>query len=779
MSDPCETDFRDVPDDQLAAANALCDRFESAWRSGIRPALASFTEDADGLSTDSVLRLLIPLDIDYRRLAGENPVAADYLAQFPTAGLAWLSSAPVSGLPPPASSLRPQALGDYQLQEQLGSGGMGVVYKAWHARMRRHVAIKVVHESLAGQSDLAQRFAREVVAAAQLSHPNIVRAYDAGEHEGKLYLVTEYIEGADLARRVKQHGPCGVRQAVDYAIQAARGLEYAHAHGITHRDIKPSNLLLDAHGTIKILDLGLARLEDAAPLAERADDMLTTSRAILGTVDYMAPEQAIDPRAADARSDIYSLGCTLYYLLTGRSCYDGATFFERLLAHREQPLPSLATGMPNVPPALDGVLHRMIAKRPDERYARITDLITDLSTLAKILPADETRLSHSVAGASHWPLAAVSESRWQRTAPNLSQNATLVESDRRSVHSGHGKAKFLWGSIAVAAIAALAYSATRRPLADQPPDEKPPQPPPMAVVPFSADDARAHQRRWAEHLVTPVQIEHPSGVRLVLVPPGRFTMGTDPDQLRELVKSRPTAEEVELLASESPPHDVEITRPYYLAATEVTVGQFRRFVDATGYRSEAEKPGAKAWGWTDKGWIVGSGYNWKDRGEIPTTDAHPAVNLTWNDAVAYCEWLTKSSGGAATYRLPTEAEWEFACRAGTDEAWHSVTESALPEYAWLVFNSNQRPHPVGRKRPNALGLYDMHGNTKEWCADRYQADYYAVSPRRDPTGPLRGVNRVIRGGRAPNAPWLARSSMRHRAHPTSTFEGGFRVARDL
>jgi formylglycine-generating enzyme required for sulfatase activity len=153
--------------------------------------------------------------------------------------------------------------------------------------------------------------------------------------------------------------------------------------------------------------------------------------------------------------------------------------------------------------------------------------------------------------------------------------------------------------------------------------------------------------------------------------------------------------------------------------------------------------------------------------------------LTWNDAVAYCRWLTESSGGDAEYRLPTEAEWEFACRAGTVEPWHSGTETALREYAWLVFNSSQRPQAVGRKRPNALGLYDMHGNTKEWCADRYQSGYYAISPSRDPMGPLTGETRVVRGGRAPNAPHLARSASRHHAHPSSTFEGGFRVARDL
>ena len=286
----------------------------------------------------------------------------------------------------------PLVLGSYVVLDYIGAGGMGQVLKARHRRMKRLAAIKILADDLTDSPEALDRFHREVEAAARLSHPNIVITHDADECDGVHYLVMEYVPGRDLASVVEAEGPLNVPLAVECVLQAARGLEYAHSQNIVHRDIKPSNLLLtqtssapghpSSRPEIKILDMGLARLAPHRPhFGEAVDDAtaLTAPGQVMGTVDYMSPEQAEDSHAVDHRTDIYSLGCTLYRLLAGRPPYGGTTVMKKLLAHREAEIPSLQTYRPDVPANLNAVFGKMVAKRPEDRFQSMTELIEGLT----------------------------------------------------------------------------------------------------------------------------------------------------------------------------------------------------------------------------------------------------------------------------------------------------------------------------------------------------------------------------------------------------------------
>ena len=279
-------------------------------------------------------------------------------------------------------------IGNYVVMSRLGAGGMGTVYKARHRSMNRTVALKVLTRETGGQSSMAQRFQREVETIAQLSHPNIVMAFDAGEDDKGLYLVMEFVDGRDLSCEVAQTGPLSIADATDCTLQAARGLACAHEHGIVHRDVKPANLLRDRAGVVKVADLGLARLATAE--ANSVTASLTQAGNILGTADYIAPEQAMDSANVDHRVDIYSLGCTLFFLLAGRPMYSAGSLMALLLKHRDAPIPSLCEARPDVPAELDEIYRRMAAKKPEDRYATMAEVVRALEGVRKAVNLSET-----------------------------------------------------------------------------------------------------------------------------------------------------------------------------------------------------------------------------------------------------------------------------------------------------------------------------------------------------------------------------------------------------
>jgi eukaryotic-like serine/threonine-protein kinase len=252
--------------------------------------------------------------------------------------------------------------GKYKVLDQLGSGGMGTVYLCEHRYMRRRVAIKILPPEKGHSPLILQRFMREAQAVARLDHPNIVRAHDIGQHGELFFLVLEYIEGINLHQLVQDHGRLTIARAVNYTVQSALGLHHAHSHALIHRDVKPANLLLDRNGFVKLLDLGLARFSDDRNAADSQ-----SQGGVLGTADYIAPEQALDAEAADARADIYSLGCTLYYMLSGHPVFDGGTVSQKLIKHQTASPTPITAVRPETPRGLADILCRMLSKDPMSR----------------------------------------------------------------------------------------------------------------------------------------------------------------------------------------------------------------------------------------------------------------------------------------------------------------------------------------------------------------------------------------------------------------------------
>ncbi len=666
------------------------------------------------------------------------------------------------------------------------------------------------------------------------------------------YLAMEYVEGKDLATVVKERGPLPVQQAVECILQAARGLQYAHGKGIVHRDIKPGNLLLDNEGTVKILDMGLALIagsEAALGGAER----LTTTGQVMGTCDYMAPEQSLDTHQADARADIYSLGCTLYRLLTGHPPYQGETFAKLFLMHLESPIPSLCAARPEVSRSLDAVYQRMLAKKPEDRYQSMAEVIGELEAVLGVSSGHSTPVGPPppppppplgvpsgrwTAAAAESPSESVSKKwaflrevtqrgtpTWQKrpTAPEPAQPYVPVGNALRGVpgrapgaassdgpqrHAARSlqaklrravasirRRPLLLLSIGVGLVALLAFvlalttsrthdtaqpsdgsTAPRANAESQIPNLKSEIPsPPPAVAPFDAKKARKHQEAWAKHLGVPVEIANSIGMKLVLIPPGEFMMGSPKELIEEELKARgdnPWFKE--RLPAEGPQHRVRITKPFYLGKYLVTQEEYQRVMGVNP--SEFSAAGGH-----------------KDQLAGQETKRFPVEGVSWDDAVGFCRKLSETPEERAagrTYGLPSEAQWEYACRAGSTGRYSfssgregtakEYEEHELADYGWSNDNAGGMPHAVGLKRASAWGLYDMHGNMWEWCQDWYDKGYYASAPTDDPQGPIGGSVRVHRGGTWDSPACFFRSAFRDYYGPGSCCSNlGFRVCRVL
>jgi serine/threonine-protein kinase len=363
------------------------------------------------------------------RVGTPLPVASthEFLAALRTRGLGRPTPRPDTD-----DATVPETLGQYRLLEPLGKGGMGQVYKAEHLVMKRLVALKLVAPHLVEDADAVARFHAEVQAAARLSHPNVVTAHDAAEFDGRHFLVLEYVDGIDLGRLVQQMGPLPGAVAAECIRQAALGLQHAHEHGLVHCDVKPCNLLLSqADGTagtfqVKLLDFGLARLAGTTPESPTYPSLPPSASGVAGTPDFMAPEQFKGRPNADIRSDLYSLGCTFYFLLTGRVPFPGGAWSEKVLRHQFNLPRPVSDLRPDVPPAVEAIVLRLLAKDPDRRYpvpaalAEVLEVwLSDQNVaarLARTTPPEPPRTPPAEAAGTE-PASTVAEGVGEEVAP--------------------------------------------------------------------------------------------------------------------------------------------------------------------------------------------------------------------------------------------------------------------------------------------------------------------------------------------------------------------------
>lgn len=514
-------------------------------------------------------------------------------------------------------------LGHYDVLEVIGRGGFGIVLKAFDTRLQRVVAIKVLAGAVAASSTARMRFLREARAAAAVRNEHVVGIYHVDEQPVP-YLVMECIAGQTLQDKLERGGPLALTEVLRIGHQVARGLAAAHEQGLVHRDIKPANILLEnSVERVKITDFGLAMVTDEA--------RVTQSGVVAGTPLYMAPEQA-EGQTVDHRADLFSLGSVLYALCTGRPPFEASTSLAIMKRVCEETPPPLRELKPEVPERLGALIATLHAKRREERIQSAKDVADALGgILAELQRPGGDFLRHAVA----FPAAV------RGPAANRGRAGRTSAPWRRVVGLATGVGVVL---LAVVVGVVVKRQPEELPAPSVPlelptkpagPDE--PENPPRAVVPFDAKQARAFQQAWASHLGIQVEFTNKIGMKLCLIPPGAFLMGSNfaevKPEIDRVMAKMPTGYQntARSLKNETPQHLVRISRPFAMGATEVTVGQFRQFVEAAQYTSTLEQAGG--WGAREGALVKSAEFNWRTCGG----DSVPVWNVSWEDCREFCK----------------------------------------------------------------------------------------------------------------------------------------------
>ncbi len=612
--------------------------------------------------------------------------------------------------------------GNYKILEEIGEGGMGKVYRGVDTMLDREVAIKVLRTELTSQPHLVERFRTEAITLAKLSHPNIALLYSFMKHEDHFFMVMEYVRGDTVDKLMRRSGLLPYDQAIKVFLYVLDALGYAHSMNVVHRDIKPNNIMLNENQDVKVMDFGIARVVGS--------ERMTREGSMIGTPEYMAPEQ-IRGQEVDPRTDIYALGILLYEMLTGRLPFVNANHFELMRAHIEAAPPSPRQYAPHIPPSMEELMLRALAKRKEDRYAsayEFRDAILASPDLPGItLPGIAARGSAPITG-SH--LGRISQSgqagpatpqdrktmdirqfeRQQRgvsqapSQPIMNRSGSLGGSDANATQYIPSPAKadlaaaekpssglpkpLLFGGIGVLAVVLLGgvWWMNR----DSGGVKLPPKTPPVAVA----------------------------KVEMVDVKGGAFDMGR-PDE------TRLPGEDKGWVYMQTPVH-VEIVRPFAIDKTEVTNGEYAQFVKETNYAAPKD---------------------WNGNQPPAGFESYPVRHVSYEDAVKFAEWRSKRDN--AEYRLPTEIEWERAAK-GVD------FNNRFPwGNDWIAEAGNVEamgPKPVGSfpKGDTPNGIKDMIGNVGEWTSSK--SSIYPENSHIEELDPEELAKHIVRGGSYESSP---------------------------